>query len=126
MNGLRDRISRWTNSPTSSGAPTIRALSMVRRMFSGSLATSMPRRAKKSLRRRSASSRLRAITTEPSQVTQISERWGTRDCQRYLESLLRDNREGTREGFPLPVVDDILLLAAVLDLQLGPLPPAAA
>jgi lipopolysaccharide biosynthesis regulator YciM len=62
----------------------------------------------------------------PHVMAQISERWGTRDSQRYLQSLLRDNREGTREGFPLPVVDDILLLAAVLDLQLGPLPPAAA
>jgi hypothetical protein len=62
----------------------------------------------------------------PHVMAQISARWGTRDCQRYLQSLLRDNREGTREGFPLPVIDDILLLAGLLDLQLGPLPPAAA
>jgi hypothetical protein len=50
-------------------------------------------------------------------VTQL---WGTPDCQAYLENLLRDNRDGTREGFPLSVIDEILMLAAVLEEELGP------
>lgn len=45
--------------------------------------------------------------------------WGTRDCQAYLEKILRDNRDGTRQGFVLGVIDDILMLAGVLELQIG-------
>lgn len=45
--------------------------------------------------------------------------WGTRECQAYLEKILRDNRDGTRQGFVLGVIDDILMLAGVLELQLG-------
>jgi hypothetical protein len=53
-------------------------------------------------------------------VAKIQKTWGTRPCQAYLEKLLRDNRDGTREGFPLSVIDDILMLSAVLEDQLGP------
>ncbi|NMG43521.1 hypothetical protein GPA22_07215 [Aromatoleum toluvorans] len=55
----------------------------------------------------------------------VQETWGTRDCQAYLEHLLRDNRDGTREGFPLSVIDEILLLAAILEDQLGTYRPQA-
>ncbi|HJV25376.1 MAG TPA: hypothetical protein VJ673_06805 [Aromatoleum sp.] len=49
--------------------------------------------------------------------------WGTEECQAYLEKLLRDNRDGKREGFPLSVIDEILMLASVLEDQLGPYRP---
>ena len=45
--------------------------------------------------------------------------WATRDCQAYIHGLLRDNRGGTREGFPFGVIDDLLMLLAVLEDQLG-------
>ncbi|MBR0568337.1 hypothetical protein J5J83_19625 [Azoarcus sp. L1K30] len=60
----------------------------------------------------------------PHLVTAVQELWGTRDCQAYLQKLLRDNRDGTRQGFPLVVIDDILCLSAVLEQQLGPYRPA--
>ncbi|NMG77709.1 type IV pilus assembly protein FimV [Aromatoleum diolicum] len=55
----------------------------------------------------------------------VQQLWGTRECQAYLENLLRDNRDGTREGFPLSVIDEILMLAAVLEEHLGPYRPPA-
>lgn len=45
--------------------------------------------------------------------------WRTVECQAYLEKLLRDNREGSRQGFPLSVVDELLMLASVLEAELG-------
>ena len=71
-----------------------------------------------------ALSRLSPISLEalPHIMRQVARLWGTRSCQVYLQSLLRDNRGGKREGLPLAVVDDILLLSAMLDLDLGPLP----
>ncbi|MDB5799128.1 MAG: hypothetical protein JWL63_67 [Rhodocyclales bacterium] len=54
-------------------------------------------------------------------ITQkLCETWGKRDCQAYLHMLLRDNRQGTRQGFPLAIIDEILLLLAILESQLGP------
>lgn len=50
----------------------------------------------------------------------LQELWGTSACQDYLEWLLRENRDGSREGFPLSVIDEILTLQAVLEEQLGP------
>jgi hypothetical protein len=32
----------------------------------------------------------------------------------YLESLLRDNREGARQGFPQSVAEEIVLLMRIL------------
>ncbi len=61
----------------------------------------------------------------PHIIEHIEHSWRTRDCQVYLQRLLRDNRAGTREGFPFSVIDDILMLSAVLEQELGPaLPPA--
>ena len=42
-----------------------------------------------------------------------------------LQQLLRDNRNGTRAGFPFSVIDEILTLSAILEEDLGPCPPAA-
>lgn len=53
----------------------------------------------------------------------LCELWGQRQCQAYLHELLRDNRQGTRQGFPLAIVDEVLLLLAILDARLGPYKP---
>lgn len=59
----------------------------------------------------------------PHIIAQLQKTWNTRDCQAYLNELIRDNRGGTRLGFPLPVVDDLLTLSAVLEATLGPYRP---
>jgi hypothetical protein len=41
---------------------------------------------------------------------QIDALWGNPECFDYLQQLLRDNRNGERTGFSLPVVKEILLL----------------
>lgn len=41
--------------------------------------------------------------------------WPHPQCAHYLYTLLTDNRDGTRAGFPLGVAEDILLLMALLN-----------
>jgi len=53
------------------------------------------------------------IETYPHIRAQITKLWRDPSCVKYLHSLLMDNREGTRAGFPLPVAEEILLLIAV-------------
>lgn len=69
---------------------------------------------------------LRASQTSLEDLPHISEAlqksWRTPACQRYLQRLLRDNRDGTRIGFPFPVIDEILTLSAILEDELGPCP----
>lgn len=69
---------------------------------------------------------LRAARTSLEDLPHIAETlqrsWRTTACQRYLQQLLRDNRDGTRVGFPFTVIDEILTLAAILEEDLGPLP----
>lgn len=50
----------------------------------------------------------------------LQSQWMTHECQIYVQKLLRDNRGGTREGFPLGIVDDLLTVQAILEDQLGP------
>lgn len=50
--------------------------------------------------------------------------WRTREAQSYLFKLLRDNRDGTRRGFPLGIVDDLLMLSGVLEIELGVFRPS--
>lgn len=45
--------------------------------------------------------------------------WRTRECQAFIQQLLRDNRGGAREGFPFAIIDELLLLEAVLEDELG-------
>jgi hypothetical protein len=59
----------------------------------------------------------------PHLIASVQQLWGTRDCQAYLHTLVRDNRDGTRQGFPLAAIEEILVLARVLDEQLGPYRP---
>lgn len=63
------------------------------------------------------------IEQMPHVMSRIQGLWGSRDCQAYLENLVRDNRDGLREGFPLSVIDEILVLAGVLEEDLGPYQP---
>lgn len=39
--------------------------------------------------------------------------WNSEDCEDFLYDLITDNRGGTREGFPLSVAEEILLLIEV-------------
>lgn len=68
----------------------------------------------------SAVKALGSIEEMPHIVRTLQSIWGTTDCQAYIHSLLRDTRGGTREGFPLVVIDELLLLLAILEDQLGP------
>ncbi len=53
-------------------------------------------------------------------MERLRELWGTRECQAYLQYLLRDTRDETRRGFPLAAIDDILCLNDILEYCLGP------
>lgn len=53
----------------------------------------------------------------------LQELWGTQEAQIYIHQILRDNRNGTRQGFPLTVVEELLLLLAILDDELGAYKP---
>ena len=69
---------------------------------------------------------LRAARTSledlPHITAALQKSWRTTACQRYLQQLLRDNRGGTRAGFPFTVIDEILTLSAILEEDLGPCP----
>jgi hypothetical protein len=54
--------------------------------------------------------RVDGVEGMPAILEQILTRWPDGDVIRYLDQLLRDNRGGTRIGFPLSVVSDILFL----------------
>ncbi|MBI1905845.1 MAG: hypothetical protein HYS20_06335 [Rhodocyclales bacterium] len=55
----------------------------------------------------------------PHAIDQLVALWGTTECQAYLDKMLRDNRDGTRQGLSLGIIDDILMLWSVLEDQLG-------
>lgn len=52
----------------------------------------------------------RTLEDYPHVVEQICEYWDTDHILIYLESLIYDNREGARQGFDLPVYQEIMLL----------------
>jgi hypothetical protein len=58
----------------------------------------------------------KAMTLEdiPRIRDQIIALWGRPECPGYLEKLLRDNRDGQRSGFTLPVVEEILFLIDIV------------
>jgi hypothetical protein len=66
---------------------------------------------------------LRTSTASVEDLPHIAKRlqvlWRTPACQAYIEELLRDHREGSREGFSFAVVDDLLMLEDVLEAELG-------
>jgi hypothetical protein len=55
-----------------------------------------------------------SLDTYPHIRSEVVRLWRKPDCLPYLQTLLIDNREGTRIGFPLPVAEEILLLVAML------------
>lgn len=59
----------------------------------------------------------------PHVFEQITTLWNTRDCLKYIDRLLRDNRAGTRQGFPIGVADDLVALQAILEASLSSAPP---
>ena len=67
---------------------------------------------------------LRSLEDYPHVVAQITATWGTRTGRDYLDRLLHDNRGGQRTGFPLEVVEEILLLQHVADSGWLADPPA--
>lgn len=48
-------------------------------------------------------------------MARVNATWPGQECLDYLTELLRDNRAGARIGFPLGVIDDILLLKSMLE-----------
>lgn len=65
----------------------------------------------------------KSIESMPHLCETLTRTWGTRECQAFLEKLLRDNRDGLREGFPISAIDEILTLSSVLEDQLGKYKP---
>jgi len=59
----------------------------------------------------------------PHIIAKLQDLWGTRDSQSYLYRLLHDNRNGTRQGFSIAVVDEIMILLGVLEQTVGPFRP---
>jgi hypothetical protein len=61
----------------------------------------------------------------PHLMTRLTEGWGTLDTQDFLNNLLQDNRGGERQGFSMEVLQEILLLLAILEMRdhLPPLQP---
>lgn len=51
----------------------------------------------------------------PHIMQQIIERWSSDDVTEYLQQLLRDNRGGSRLGFALNVIEEILFLIELKD-----------
>lgn len=64
-----------------------------------------------------------SLESMPHILTRLTECWGRRECQALLHGLLRDNRQGTRQGFPLAIIDEILMLLGILERQIGPYRP---
>jgi len=48
-------------------------------------------------------------------IWRITNSWGSQECMDYLHDLVHDNRAGTRSGFPLEVVEEIVLLMRTLE-----------
>ena len=63
---------------------------------------------------RSAIPRPQSVEDMPHIKARIVETWGTPACLEYIQSLLRDNRSGARQGFPLAVAEDLVFLSELL------------
>jgi hypothetical protein len=53
----------------------------------------------------------------PHLMEAITRAWDTPGCADYLTHLMRDNREGTRAGFPLSVLHELLLLLGIAEAR---------
>ena len=53
----------------------------------------------------------------PHLIQEVVASWPSRGCLELLQNYLRDNREGTRNGFPLAIADDIAMLVGLLEAR---------
>ncbi len=67
---------------------------------------------------------LQSLECFPHLMAKIAVLWGSSECLDYLYHLLRSNRDGKRQGFATEVVDEILVLCAILEVELGMKPVA--
>jgi exonuclease VII small subunit len=58
---------------------------------------------------------LKSIEDYAHVTRRVTATWGTQDCLDYLRSLVHDTREGQRSGFPLEVIEEIVLLLHTLE-----------
>lgn len=62
----------------------------------------------------------------PHLAQEVVSSWGSPACLSLLQGHLHDNREGTRMGFPIGVVDDIATLVALLEARFDARPASVA
>jgi pilus assembly protein FimV len=65
----------------------------------------------------------RGLEAFPHLTRKLALIWGKPDCRDFLDSLLRENREGQRSGFSLAAYEDILFLRQLADTA-GSIAPA--
>lgn len=53
----------------------------------------------------------------PHIIEELSQHWKDGSAQDFLAGLLKDNREGERAGFSIPVLQEIMLLQAILKIR---------
>lgn len=64
-------------------------------------------------------SSLRSLEDYPHIAKQLTRDWGHAEALDYLYGLVQDRRNGTRHGFPLEVMEEIVLLIRVLEEGYG-------
>ena len=62
---------------------------------------------------------LKSLEDYPHALEQVAAAWGTQECVDHLYRLVHDTRDGQRGGFPLEVVEEIVLLLLVLENGYG-------
>jgi hypothetical protein len=60
----------------------------------------------------------------PHVVDRITGLWGTPMCAEYIQSLVIMDRDEARQGFPIDLIDDLLLLDYCLAVRLGRVGPS--
>lgn len=67
---------------------------------------------------------LKSIENYAHIIERVVKHWGQQACLDYLYDLVHDNRAGQRDGFPLEVVEEIVLLMRVQEAGYGLKRPA--
>lgn len=58
---------------------------------------------------------LRSLEDYPHIIAHIMQCWGEQEAMGYLDELVHDNRAGERNGFPLEVIEQLVLLMRILE-----------
>jgi len=58
---------------------------------------------------------LRSLEDYPHIIAHIMQCWGEQEAMDYLDELVHDNRAGERNGFPLEVIEQFVLLMRILE-----------